>query len=691
MADKFVAGEAEHPWDGPSHFCQELGFMSSESDGEWARIKQTVFDILLRRDLVGKLPLTIHDLATKSAMAEQLEAIHSATFFLLKPSSYRRELVHRIFAYEMTRLRGDVRHRGGGGGGANPQQLMPLQSGASSDQATPEPPARESGFAEPSPAESPVVEPHPAESPVIEPRPAGSPVVEPHPVGPPLVEPDPVESPMMGSQPIETLKEIEAERARPQFLSTEPRPVTSPVTGSHPVEVSEEMDLDQVAPPDPSATGPRALGFPSIEPLPTQMMRGAPTRALAPIPVLYWNKEAVVTAVVPSDPGFQVNFTKYHLRQGSGLSITKLFEVLREEGFQGSPGGYVVVDEFDDRLASQRHLEVAFQLLANKEKLSATWRVLKKAEYEEQFPRAGLLNPPAPRVATSNAFGSSKAGFLGDVPFSESDIDRPAYRSSSPVLPESSPEEGSEMQDRAPPVTASNACWSSKTGFLGDSPFSESGVGPADSSNSPLLLQSSLQEDCKMQTTPRTCWLSETRFLGDGPLTELKIAGKAYPSNGLIVPESSPEGDSEMRDRWLFQSVAAPGACWSSETGYLGDDPFSKPDVARPAYPSNGPVLPKTSPKEDSEMQGRAPPATTSDACRLSDIGFFGDGPFAESETAGPAYPSKSPIVPESSPKEGSEMQDQADGSEEPQLPDPPKVKKKAFLDISDWDSDDSS
>ena len=577
MADEFVAGVAEHPMDGPSNFCQELSLMAGESDGEWARIKQTVFDILLHRDLVGKLPLTIHELATKSAMAEQLEAIHSTTFFPLKPSSYRRELVHRIFAYEMTRLRGNVRHRGGGGGGADPQEVMPLKPETPSEQATPELSARESPVAEPSAAESLAVEPHTVES---------------------------------------------------------------LAAGPHSIEVLEEMDLDQAAVPDPSAIGPRAPGLLIIEHLPAQMMRGTPARVLAPIPVFYWSKEVIVTAVVPSDPGFRVEFTKCHLLQGSGLSIARLFEILGEEGFQGSPGAYVVVDEFDDRLASQRHLEVAFQLLANREKLATTWRVLKKAEYEEQFPKAGLMNSPAPLATMSNVSGSPKAGFLGDVPFSESDIGRPAYPRNGPVLPESSPKEDSEMQDRAPPPTTPGAHLP-KTGFFGDSPFSE-----------------------------------------------LDVAEPAYRSNGPVVPEMSPKGDSEMQDR--DHPATTSDACWPSEIGLLGDGPFSKSDAARPEYPSNGPAVPESSPKEDSEMQDRSSPATTTDA-RWPEKGFLGDGPLAELEIAGPAYPNNGPVLPESPPKGDCEMQDQADGVEEPQLPKLPKVKKKAFLDISDWDSDDSN
>lgn len=425
-ADKFAAGVTKLPRDCPSLFCEALGLTVDEPNGKWAQIKQAVYDILQHRDLIGKPPSFIRDHATKTAMAEQLEAIHLATFSPLKPSSYRRDLVHRIFAYQMMRLRGEIRRKGGEG--ANFQQ-MPSQPGTPSTLASPSVQATPSTLATPEP--STPVKSLETESPITEPLSVGSlqlgsPVAKPRALESRAMEFHPVGSPIAGFHP-----------------------AGSPVVGSHSTETLGEMEVEGVA-SQPPAARPQAPGFPGMGPLSTQMWRGPPGRVLTPVPVVHWHKEVVITTIVPSAPGLIARFTKSHLLEGPDLSMARFFQILGEEGFQGEPGDYIVRDEFNNRLASQRHLAVAFQLLTNKEKLATTWRVLKKAEDGSRFPRpVPGLNPPAPPATTSSFSGSSERGLLSNGQFPKSDIAGPAHPSKAPVLRDSAPKGDCKAEDHA--------------------------------------------------------------------------------------------------------------------------------------------------------------------------------------------------------------------------------------------------
>jgi hypothetical protein len=116
--------------DGPSVFREALGLTAQASNAEWINIKETVHKILNRRNLVGQTPSSIKEIATKKAMGEQLETVHQATFSSLGPACRRRDLVQRIFAYEMTKLRRSERHK---------QGKAPSQPTTPNQQATPHP------------------------------------------------------------------------------------------------------------------------------------------------------------------------------------------------------------------------------------------------------------------------------------------------------------------------------------------------------------------------------------------------------------------------------------------------------------------------------------------------------------------------------------------------------------------------
>ena len=180
-------------------------------------------------------------------------------------------------------------------------------------------------------------------------------------------------------------------------------------------------------------------------PLYIQPMGVPPGRFLVPVPVGTWRKDVIVTTHMPSVPGLRAKFTQLHLAQGQELSIAKLFEILREEGFQGEPGDYVVRDEFNDKLVSHRHLCIAFQNLFNEEKLSTTWRVLKIVEDEALFPRyepSNLLDADM----TTNGPGPFES-LLGDDSVMYSDVTiGPSYPNDVPALPDASPKEGNEIQ-----------------------------------------------------------------------------------------------------------------------------------------------------------------------------------------------------------------------------------------------------
>lgn len=70
------------------------------------------------------------------------------------------------------------------------------------------------------------------------------------------------------------------------------------------------------------------------------------------------------------------------------ISIDKLYEVLREDGLQCGPGSkFVIQDEYSCSLSSGRHLQAAFQRVANEGRLITKWVVLPA--------KLGIPSPPA--------------------------------------------------------------------------------------------------------------------------------------------------------------------------------------------------------------------------------------------------------------------------------------------------------
>lgn len=297
-------GDTRRPRDNHAVFRNALGLAAQGSDDQWAQIKNSIYDILLHRKLVGRLPSSLRK-RTKIAIVKQLAAAHPETFSLLKPKSHHQDLIYRIFAYQMAKLRGRVRRR---------EVESPKQTS------------------------SPPTTPSPQVTPLQKPTPVGSRTAK-YPTRESVVEPPVTE-----------------------FFAGEP--FSTEILG----EIVEEA----------LAIESEGAEFLRAESIPAGTRLETPKMVLVSAPAIMEHKEVVITVLVPSVPSFKTMLIKSHLLEDSNLSVSKLFQILKEDGFHCRPEEYVVRDEFGHELASHRHLTTAFQLLANEERLESHWLVLGK-------------------------------------------------------------------------------------------------------------------------------------------------------------------------------------------------------------------------------------------------------------------------------------------------------------------------
>jgi hypothetical protein len=95
-------------------------------------------------------------------------------------------------------------------------------------------------------------------------------------------------------------------------------------------------------------------------------------------------------------PGFQAQFVRNDLLVDGVPSMARFFEILEEDGCRGIGGGeedVIVRDECGIRLQSSRHLNVAFQKLANEEKLASKWYVLRKGDMNGTLAQSTAIAP----------------------------------------------------------------------------------------------------------------------------------------------------------------------------------------------------------------------------------------------------------------------------------------------------------
>lgn len=331
-------GEARRPKESHSVFREALGLSGDESDEQWAQIKKSVHEILLNRGLVGRMPSLV-SATTKTAIAKELEAAHIETFSQLQPTRQRRDLINRIFRYQMTGLRSASRRSGM----------------SSSLQQTPSP--------------------------------LGTP------------------SRQEASQKFTPVGSLKAESST-RGSAVAPSMVDCLAVGLPPLEILEDTVGGAVA-LESSGTQPFGAGRSGAEYLPMRDSPGAREMPLASVPVPLGHKDIIITILVPSVPGFKTMLIQRDLLEASTLSMSKLFRILREDGVHCRPEDYVVHDQFGNKLVSDRHLAIAFQLLSNEGRLESQWLVLRKGE--EVFP-SHRPSPPAPAM-TPNIPGPSEKGF----------------------------------------------------------------------------------------------------------------------------------------------------------------------------------------------------------------------------------------------------------------------------------------
>lgn len=342
-------GETTRIRDTTITLLQALNLTGRASSEEWLSIKQTVKRILVRHNLVGKLPSTIEDFAIRTTLGQELESAHPKVFGALQPSAHRRDLMLRIFIWTMKTSRRNSRRRMLARDTQPPYQLSPQPL---SQPPILRPPSRlESPVASPWDAEYSAVE-DPEDLPMVEPLLPGSIAVELSSAEPPSVEPSGAES-------------SDAES-------------TSADTEGEPMEGILGL---------PPAAAPTAEYLPASR---KPLAMNIPRKPLATIPIPARRKELIVTVLAPEAPRFEAKFMKRHLLKSSILSMARLFEILAEEGFCHGPEDYVIRDEFQNRLSSDRDLAVGFQNLASAGKLVSVWKLLRKDEDRILFPGSGF-------------------------------------------------------------------------------------------------------------------------------------------------------------------------------------------------------------------------------------------------------------------------------------------------------------
>lgn len=102
-------------------------------------------------------------------------------------------------------------------------------------------------------------------------------------------------------------------------------------------------------------------------------------------------EKIVVKVTTPLMPNFNSHFLRMDLIVDGGDSMDRLYEILKEDGLDCVPPKYIVEDEYGSTLSSNRHLQAAFQRVANDGRLFTRWSVALEAQ---KNPIRSVLAPP---------------------------------------------------------------------------------------------------------------------------------------------------------------------------------------------------------------------------------------------------------------------------------------------------------
>lgn len=104
-------------------------------------------------------------------------------------------------------------------------------------------------------------------------------------------------------------------------------------------------------------------------------------------------EKIVVKVTTPLMPNFNSHFLRMDLIVDGGDSMDRLYEILKEDGLDCVPPKYIVEDEYGSTLSSNRHLQAAFQRVANDGRLFTRWSVALEAQ---KIPIRSVLAPASP-------------------------------------------------------------------------------------------------------------------------------------------------------------------------------------------------------------------------------------------------------------------------------------------------------